>query len=134
MKVRSFLSLWGPVLFLLGLLFYLSSLRELPIESRGLDKIAHFTAYGILAVLWLRALHGGAWDLRPRLALLAVTLTVAYGASDELHQRFVLGRDASILDFVADTLGAAAGIGIVWVVARARLRAPGPPLDSGGGV
>lgn len=134
MKLRTFLSLWGPVLFLLGLLFYLSSLRDVPIQSRGLDKIAHFTAYGVLAVLWLRALHGGSLALRPRLALVALAFTIAYGASDELHQRLVGGRDASIYDFIADALGALVGVGVVGVVARLRLRALRTRLDPGGGV
>ena len=133
MKLRRFVSLWGPVLFLLGLLFYLSSLQDVPLPGHGLDKIAHFTAYGILAVLWLRALDGGSLALRSRPTLAAWALTVAYGASDELHQRFVGGRDASIQDFAADTLGALAGIAIAWLVIRQRVRSPRARFDSGGG-
>jgi VanZ family protein len=33
----------------------------------------------------------------------------AYGVSDEFHQSFVAGRDSEVLDWVADTVGAAVG-------------------------
>jgi VanZ family protein len=37
-----------------------------------------------------------------------------YGASDEFHQSFVPGRDASWLDLLTDTAGAATTLGVVW--------------------
>ncbi|MCK5081916.1 MAG: VanZ family protein, partial [Candidatus Omnitrophica bacterium] len=32
-----------------------------------------------------------------------------YGISDEIHQSFVPGRNAGIIDIIADTIGGAAG-------------------------
>ncbi len=128
MSARRFLGLWGPVLFLLGLLFYLSSLPGLPLHIRFPDKVAHFIAYGILAVSWVRALHGGFVQLRPGTTALALALTIAYGASDEYHQSFVPGRDASLLDLLADALGAlscAALLGIALRLRRVKGGAPG---------
>ena len=133
MRFLRFLSLWGPVLFVLGLLFYLSSLHEVPIPGHGWDKVAHFSAYGILALLWLRALHGGSPALRLDFALLALACTIAYGVSDELHQRFVGGRDASVEDLIADALGALAALCAVWLVTKLRVRASRTRLDSGRG-
>ena len=63
------------------------------------DKLAHMSAYAVLALL-LRA--GG---LNPGLAWL---LAVVYGASDELHQRFVPGRMSDWADLAAAALGALA--------------------------
>jgi VanZ family protein len=36
--------------------------------------------------------------------------SAVYGVSDEFHQRFVPGRNASIEDWVADVAGAAVGV------------------------
>jgi VanZ family protein len=38
--------------------------------------------------------------------VLAVALATAYAVTDELHQRFVLGRSATANDVVIDMLGA----------------------------
>jgi VanZ family protein len=103
------------VLLEAALLFYLSSQRAILPETRGWDKVAHFLAYGLLGLLIARALHGGSGPVRVRLALAAVALATLYGASDELHQRFVPGRDASLLDLAADLLGAAGGAAL-WAL------------------
>lgn len=126
MRLRRFLSLWGPVLLQTGLLFYLSSQRMLPHGPRFTDKVAHFVAYGLLALLFLRALHGGFVPLnRPR-ALFAIALAIAYGVSDEFHQSFVPGRDASGYDLLADALGAITATLLAGAVLR-RGTPPGKP-------
>jgi len=61
------------------------------------DKLAHLITYAVLAGL-LRA--GG---LAPAPALATAAL---YGLSDEWHQSFVPGRDASLADWAADVSGA----------------------------
>lgn len=73
----------------------------------ALDKVAHFTAYAVLAALMLRA------TLRPRHVgtMVAVVLAVsAFGAVDEWHQSFIPSRSMSLLDWVADTAGAIVGV------------------------
>jgi len=74
---------------------------------------------GIFALLALLA----AWGLRrafpawppSRALLLALLLTVAYGALDETHQRFVRGRTADPMDWAADGVGGAVAVAaIVW--------------------
>ena len=107
-----------------ALLYYLSSQRAFVVHRHGWDKVAHFAAYGVLAVLWIRALHGGFSPLRARPTLAAVALTGLYGASDELHQYFVPGRDSSGYDLLADLAGAVAAAAILWVVTRAPRGAP----------
>ena len=78
--------------------------------------MVHFAAYAALALtlaLWPKA---DSWNKHPvRTALIIITLTSIYGAVDELHQSYVPGRDASVFDWIADTLGAcAAAVGFAW--------------------
>jgi VanZ family protein len=61
------------------------------------DKAVHFSAYGVIAGLWLVALRSP-WQ--------AVALTTLAGALDEFHQLFVPGRSAGLDDLSADFLGA----------------------------
>jgi VanZ family protein len=88
-------------------------------------KCAHLTEYAILAYLFWRALRKSKrGDPRPwswREGGLAVLLVALYAATDEFHQRFVPGREASVTDVLLDTLGAAGGI--IFVRATLRWRA-----------
>jgi VanZ family protein len=78
------------------------------------DKLVHAVEYAVLGGLLARALGGRGLGWTG--CLLAVALAATYGASDEWHQSFVPGRDSSIADLVADTIGA--GVGIVLVARR----------------
>jgi VanZ family protein len=79
----------------------------------GWDKLQHFAAYAALAAscgLWASP---GAWKLRRAACFFAAALIASvYGATDELHQWFVPGRDANVWDWLADTAGAFGGAGI----------------------
>jgi VanZ family protein len=76
----------------------------------GLDKVVHFAAYAALAfslALWPKA---ETWRKHPvRTVLLIITIASVYGVIDELHQSYVPGRDSSVYDWIADTLGAGFG-------------------------
>jgi VanZ family protein len=53
--------------------------------------------------------------------LAAWIICTAYGATDELHQRFVRGREADVADLAADAAGAFAAAGAIraWsIIAR----------------
>jgi VanZ family protein len=117
-------ALWAPVILYMALIFYASSLSELPsIASRTSDKLEHGLAYSGLAALMVRALAGGLrWPLAVRTAVLAVALAAVYGASDEIHQYFVPHRTMDVYDLLADTTGAAAAAGALyaWGIIRAR--------------
>ena len=69
-----------------------------------LDKVGHFLAYGIMALLALIAFRAG----YPR--ALAFLFAVALGAILEWGQSFVPGREMSLLDEIANTLGVISGI------------------------
>ncbi len=103
------LSLWGPVVVQMAVIFYLSSLHDpAPLMPGGIsDKGGHFIGYALLGALMLRAIAGGRLRaITLRLALGAVVLSSLYAVSDEVHQMFVAGRSPDVLDWVADTAGA----------------------------
>jgi len=114
---RSQLHAWLPVVAWAAVIFAFSSVPSLSSGLGGWDvvlrKLAHVTEYAILGALLLRATR------RPWLAL---GLAAAYAASDEVHQHFVEGRHAALLDVAIDTVGALVGI-LAW---RAFVRGSAP--------
>jgi VanZ family protein len=112
--------LWGPVLLVMALIFTASAQSQLPAAPGGLsDKAEHGLAYGALGASLIRALAGGrSAAMSLRRILLATLLAALYGASDELHQRFVPDRTPDLLDLAADACGALAGALLFAAVAR----------------
>lgn len=106
----------------MALLFLLSSRTDLGAVPSGWDKVSHAGAYLVLCVLALRACHRGLHRLGLRETLIALLLTAGYGVLDELHQRMVPGRQPSVLDWLADVVGAIGAIALVGLVVRVRAR------------
>ncbi|MBN2470680.1 MAG: VanZ family protein [Anaerolineae bacterium] len=85
----------------------------------AIKKSAHVVAFGVLALLILRALVAWmplvkSWLTLRRASLLAVMLTLAYALLDELHQSFVPGRYGSLRDIGLDLLGAGVFTLVAW--------------------
>lgn len=104
------IAFWLPVLFYVCLIFALSSQPNLkpPMDFKYSDKLAHTIEYGILGLLLARAVRATAqleWPLTA--ALLALSLGMIVGISDEVFQSLIPGRDSSAFDFLADTSGLA---------------------------
>jgi VanZ family protein len=117
------LALWTPAVLVAAAIFYLSSQSVLPAAVHAPDLLAHAVVYTVLGLVSLRAFHGGLHPLRWRPTLAALAFTIAYGASDELHQSFVPGRTPSVLDLGADAVGALVAMGLVaaWFTLRPRV-------------
>jgi VanZ family protein len=102
---RVWLWVWGPVLVWAGVIFAFSQVPSLGTGLGTWDlvlrKLAHLAEFAVLGALLQRALR------RPLVALL---LGSAYAATDELHQAFVRGRNASPVDWAIDTAGVALGV------------------------
>jgi VanZ family protein len=107
--------LLGPPLALHALIYWLSSQERLPAAPRGSDKAAHFIAYAILTLAWIRAFAGGRLTAAPAELLAAFAIAALFGLSDEFHQSFVPGRESSGWDVLADALGAAAAALGCWL-------------------
>ena len=102
----------------MGIIFYLShqpgDFVLLP-SFKGLDKVMHVLAYGVLSVTFLYGQRPFVkHSNRMVISLMAVLFCIAYGISDEYHQTFIPGRFASLWDVVADGVGALLTAGI-WL-------------------
>jgi VanZ family protein len=104
------------------LIFVESSMSNAPLPPRVWDKFAHMAGYVLMGVLAVRAVHGGLpARVTSRGALIAMLITVGYGASDEFHQSFVAGRTADAFDLLADGIGGVIAVigcwawGILWL-------------------
>lgn len=123
-KVKHGIALWGPPILWMAAIFVVSGTpgRELP-SFGTLDyfvkKAGHTVAYGLLAVLFRRALG---WQKREFAG--AWLLAVLYALSDEFHQSFIPGRHPSLVDALGfDGVGAAAGLLASWLYRRRQPRA-----------
>jgi VanZ family protein len=78
-------------------------------------KSGHLTEYAILAILWwrARAVARGSERCDSREFWIVLACCAAYAASDELHQLFVSTRQASVIDVLIDSTGAAIGLGLI---------------------
>jgi VanZ family protein len=111
------LRLWSPVAAWMAVIFAVSSIRLPAIVAAVPDWSTHGSAYAVLSLLCCRALAGGlGLALRGRDAVLAVVLCAAYGVTDEFHQLYVPGRQATVADLAKDVVGAVAG---AWLYRRA---------------
>lgn len=114
------LSLWGPPVAYMALIFHFSSeSNPLPeLTAHVWDKLLHVTEYAGLALLFCRALHREEIGWLPAI-LVAILLTSMYGISDEWHQRYVPMRSTDLKDWLADTTGGAMGA-VCYSIALAR--------------
>ena len=115
MTLLRIIGLWGPIIAFMALVYLLAGQEGLPVSGRWLDKLVHAAAYGLFGVLCLRGFHGGMRPLRLWPSLLAILLTLGYGALDEWHQAQVPGRHSSLYDWYADAAGAAVALAL-WSV------------------
>jgi VanZ family protein len=106
----------------MGMIFWLSSRSSLP-SPPGISyaisaNAGHFLVFFALATFILFGLGAGKQASRRELYI-AGALALLYGVSDELHQSFVPGRDASVLDLAADAAGIV--VALAWVVTWRRI-------------
>ncbi len=106
---------WPVLLAWMALIFALSSIPNEVVnvapQRIPFDKMAHGSEYAVLGFLLFGIGRAHARGVRAGvvLAAAAVALATLYGATDELHQRFVPGRDPDLHDLAADGMGSAVG-------------------------
>ena len=107
-----FLKFWFPVFLYSGIIFYASSLPDLkpPLKITNIDKAFHVLEYLPFGFLLARAFIQQ-WPA-VKIWQVVTICSLLYGISDEYHQSFVPGRESSVIDVVADTIGGFLG---VWI-------------------
>ncbi len=109
---------WALVVLYAGLIFCFSSLPgdSVPSPFSHADIVFHVLEYypfGFLLVLAVMRTFG---RLDRRALLFFVFVIVLYALSDEIHQIFVPERTFSLIDWVFDCLGSAAGaLSLLWL-------------------
>ena len=110
------ISRFGPPLALMAVIFFLSAQPDLNSGLGTWDtilrKLAHMAEFGLLWLLWWRALGY-------RGMALPALITIAYAVTDELHQTTVEGRHGSPIDVLIDATG------VTLAILAARLRRSG---------
>lgn len=126
------LARWAAVAAYSGLIFYLSSQSDPHFGHHellfdGADKVEHVSAYGLWGLLFAAALRSSLPGIRffP-LVLITLLAGVLYGASDEIHQRFVPQREADLADLAADGIGTLLGALAYSALAYRNARASRP--------
>jgi VanZ family protein len=110
-----------PLIIYWCLLLMGTSLPAPDVPSFGVsDKFVHFGAYLGLAVLLSISFHYQNKNLLLKKNFLIATLIIVafYGLLDEFHQSFIPGRSSEFFDWLADFLGAAAGITFVYYLMK----------------
>jgi VanZ family protein len=104
------------------LILIVSSIPDLKTPQLGFeyqDKLYHFIEYGIFSVFLFFALLNSSKDfLRKNVLLISLLIGASFGILDELHQKFIPGRQADVLDFTADFVGVALIQICFWVYHR----------------
>lgn len=117
-----FIRYWLPVLAYIILIFSLSATPYLkpPIKFPVMtDKIYHVGEYGVFGLLLARAVRASLRVPAPIVAaIMTLALGVVIGACDESLQRFIPGRDSSIYDLLADTVGLSLAQVVYLIFAR----------------
>ena len=113
---------WLPPLLLMAVIFVLSAQPSLDSGLGLLDqigrKLAHFAEFGLLVLLWWRALRTRL--SQPSALVVAFVIATAYAATDEYHQSFVEGRAGSPIDVAIDSIGIVLATALVRYDARVR--------------
>ncbi len=99
-----------PAILYMAFIFWLSSYPApeeahlFPIIARL--KLVHLIEYGLLCLLISDAVIKTTKLSKNEIFALAVMIAILYGATDEFHQIFVPARTASVVDIIADGIGA----------------------------
>jgi VanZ family protein len=108
-----------PLIIYWIILFILTSLPSSEAITIGVnDKIEHFGAYGLLSgILYLNLHFQQKFNFLKKFpAVFTILIASFYGLLDELHQLFVPGRSADVLDWIADFSGAVIAVIIIRIL------------------
>lgn len=94
----------GIIVNFVGNLFHISDIELLTLVVR---KAAHFMEYFILGILLYNYF---------KKSKKSIIFAIIYAISDEIHQLFIGGRSAKIMDVLIDSVGAIMGIIVLNII------------------
>lgn len=77
----------------------------------NIRKLAHYSIYLVGGIIIFSFVHS-LLDKKVKAAIISILLGFLYACSDELHQFFISGRDATFRDVLIDTAGVITGVAI----------------------
>jgi len=110
-------------LFYALLIFAVSAIPQIPppLAFKWGDKVLHFIEYSIFSfLLFLSFFTSGKEFFKKNVFLLSSFIGIIYGLSDEIHQKFVPGRNCDVFDFLADCLGIIFIQLVIWLYLKRR--------------
>lgn len=119
MKLQTKLKFWLPAVLWAILIFLFSSFETIRTskiywQDFLVKKTAHVIEYGIFFILLYRALINTGEFSRWQAAWISLVIATVYGASDEIHQAFVPGRESAARDILFDAGGAILSWILLW--------------------
>ena len=117
-RLVNLLWLWLPVAVQMGLIFYFSAQPKgsPALESSPLPAgLGHLVGYAILGFLLYRAFNGGINGWSNPAGWKSFIVGLLYAVSDEIHQLYVPGREASVTDVGIDAAGLLLALTVIWV-------------------
>ncbi len=111
--------IYFPLILYWLILFVATTLPSADLPNTGVsDKVEHFTAYMILAVLLnLTLMFQNKYPkLKKKAWLYTLIFVLTYAGLDEFHQLFIPGRDCDILDWLSDASGVLLGLAFIKIL------------------
>ena len=121
LEKRKVYLVYVPLVIYWIFLFIATSLPATHVPSFAVgDKIKHFGAFfGLSILLSLTLIYQNKVLLfKKYFVVSALAISSIYGLVDEIHQSFIPGRNSEFLDWLADSLGAAAGVFIIFYLLK----------------
>ncbi|MDO8971995.1 MAG: VanZ family protein [Saprospiraceae bacterium] len=120
-KYYLILKRWGPAILVMSLIFIASSIPSEKMPNMGpndllFKKGGHMSGY---ALLFITIYHGLGGNEKSHL-FLALVGSFVFALSDEFHQSFVAGRNATMVDVGIDMIGSTVCMGMVRYFRRMR--------------
>ena len=104
------------------LIFYLSSLSGQELDHQfhpnPVSWIAHVVLFATLAVLLQLAIRGWHFEINLCCVIAVAAFCSLFGISDEYHQSFVTGRQATVADALINSLSSMISAALMWLISR----------------
>ena len=105
------------IIFFEGSISAESMAKKVEMMQLPIRKLAHFSEYALLCLLWIFAFRYNKYETK-QMYLLAFMISAAYAGTDEFHQSFVEGRCGAFTDVLIDSSAAALASFIHYVKHR----------------